>query len=102
MKSNSTVWLCIAAFLGFVVFILYGPAQMRYATLYSVNADQVHVADTPHGCDFTDVPLGNKHCHFEHDINLVHADGGISSENDTFKYSSPVVGVNVDWTRVAE
>ncbi len=41
------------------------PEKERLAREYDVSQDQVFVEPKPHGCDYDDAPLGNKHCHFE-------------------------------------
>src|SRR5438552_5554129 len=44
------------------------PEKEKLAEQYSVSTDKVFVEPKPHGCDFDDAPLGNKHCHFEKEV----------------------------------
>jgi hypothetical protein len=41
------------------------PEQQRIANEYHISKDKVFIEPKPHGCDFNDSPLGNKHCHYE-------------------------------------
>ena len=41
------------------------PEKERLAEKYHVQQRAVFIDQKPHGCDFGDAPLGNKHCHFE-------------------------------------
>lgn len=41
------------------------PENERLADKYGVAKEMVYIAPKPHGCDFDDAPLGNKHCHYE-------------------------------------
>jgi hypothetical protein len=45
----------------------------------------------PHGCDFDDAPLGNKHCHYEKQVDAARA----CSE-------CPVTAVYVSWRKIEE
>src|SRR5262249_54218442 len=39
------------------------PEKERLAHEYHVSQAKVFIEPKPHGCDFDDAPLGNKHCH---------------------------------------
>lgn len=48
------------------------------------------ITPKPHGCDFEDAPLGNKHCHYER-------------KEDTIRNEQQkVIAVYVTWDRVEE
>jgi hypothetical protein len=47
--------------------------QERLAKQYNVSAAKVVVVPEPHGCDFEDAPLGNKHCHYEKVVDVERA-----------------------------
>ena len=40
------------------------PGKYQLALKYNLTEDQVFMDPKPKGCDFTDAPLGDKHCHF--------------------------------------
>ena len=40
-------------------------SRFGYAQKYGIRESNVYVQTKPHGCDFEDAPLGNKHCHFK-------------------------------------
>jgi hypothetical protein len=67
------------------------PEKEKLAEQYNIPQDKVLIQAKPHGCDFDDAPLGNKHCHFEKRI-------------DTVKDcpTCPVKLVYVNWQRVEE
>jgi hypothetical protein len=41
------------------------PEKEKLAIEYNVPEEKVLIEPEPHGCDYDDAPLGNKHCHFE-------------------------------------
>ena len=49
------------------------PEKERLADEYHISQDKVFIEAKPHGCDFYDAPLGNKHCHFEKQMDAVKA-----------------------------
>lgn len=49
------------------------PEADRLAARYQTSKDKVIITPKPHGCDFDDAPLGNKHCHFEKTIDVERA-----------------------------
>ena len=69
------------------------PEKQRLARQYHVSQDAVTIEPKPHGCDFADAPLGEKHCHYEKVV-------------DTYKACSapdcPVGAVSVYWRKVEE
>ena len=42
----------------------------RLADQYHVPKDKIVIEPKPHGCDFDDAPLGNKHCHYEKSVDV--------------------------------
>lgn len=85
--------------IGFVVAVYYVNYYFlqsdsdRLANEYSVPADKVVVDKKPHGCDYNDAPLGEKHCHFE---KVVEVDRECNQPN------CKPVGVYVSWRKVSE
>lgn len=80
------------AVVGFLLLIYWlQPEKEKLADQYHVSVDKVAMEEKPHGCDFTDAPLGNKHCHFEKEV-LPARD----CEN------CPVKAVYVGWKKVDE
>jgi len=81
------------------VIIIYGviwtywltPEQERIAQEYHISKDKVIIEPKPHGCDFDDAPLGNKHCHYEKVVNA-----------DRACPSCGVTNVYVSWRKVEE
>jgi len=69
------------------------PEKQRLAEEYRVNQDQVSVEPKPHGCDFDDAPLGNKHCHYEKVVDVERACPGRDCR---------VTGVYESWKKVDE
>jgi hypothetical protein len=63
----------------------------RFALQYHISPDVVVVEPRPHGCDFDDPPLGNKHCHFEKEVDV---------ERVCPEASCQVTGVYVTWYKV--
>jgi hypothetical protein len=72
---------------------LLTPEKERLADQYHVSQDAVVVEPKPHGCDFDDAPLGNKHCHFEKVV---------TTEKACPSPSCRVTSVYVGWRRVEE
>jgi len=69
------------------------PEADRIADQYHVAADKVVIDPTPHGCDYNDAPLGEKHCHFEKDLNVV---------RECEQPNCKVRAVYVSWRKVSE
>jgi hypothetical protein len=58
--------LVLIAAIGFgVYYFFFMPEKDRLSGRYNVPIERVDAPPKPHGCDFDDAPLGNKHCHFE-------------------------------------
>jgi hypothetical protein len=95
------------ALLGFLLvaaavlaFQFFGPnkhtnvlTESRYgiALKYHLLEDDVDMDPKPAGCDFKDDPAGEKHCHFEQDLNIV---------RECLKPTCPVKHIYVSWHRV--
>jgi hypothetical protein len=69
------------------------PGRYQLALKYGLTVDQVFIDPKPTGCDFTDAPLGEKHCHFEQNVFL---------ERECFTASCPVKRIRVSWYRVRD
>jgi hypothetical protein len=69
------------------------PGKYRLALKYGLTEDEVFMDQKPAGCDFTDAPLGDKHCHFEQDLNVV---------RDCLTPNCPVKRVYVSWHKVRD
>ncbi len=59
------VGLAIVLVIMYLFFSWLTPIQDDLADKYKVSKTDVTVEPKPHGCDFEDAPLGNKHCHYE-------------------------------------
>jgi hypothetical protein len=69
------------------------PEKERLANEYSVSQDKVFIEPKPHGCDFDDAPLGNKHCRYEKQVDVERACPGPDCK---------VTVVYVGWRKVEE
>jgi hypothetical protein len=67
------------------------PEREKLAEEYSIPVSKVIIDEKPHGYDFDDAPLGNKHCHFEKEITPMRECA-----------TCPVTSVYVNWRKVAE
>jgi hypothetical protein len=65
----------------------------RLAEKYHVPQSKIFIRPKPHGCDFADAPLGNKHCHYEQEV---------STEKACLGPDCQVTGVYVSWRKVDE
>jgi hypothetical protein len=85
--------------LGIVVVIIaviitwFTPEAEQLAGQYHVSKDKVVIQPKPHGCDFDDAPLGNKHCHYEKSMDV---------ERDCPSSDCRVLAVYVSWRKVEE
>jgi hypothetical protein len=53
-------------FVGIIAGIYWlTPEEQKLADEYHVPKASVVIESKPHGCDFDDAPLGNKHCHYD-------------------------------------
>jgi hypothetical protein len=69
------------------------PEKTQLAQEYKIAEDKVVVEPKPHGCDFDDAPLGNKHCHYEKSVDVERVCPGPDCK---------VTGVYVSWSKVEE
>jgi hypothetical protein len=69
------------------------PGRYRLALKYHLTVDDVLIDPKPAGCDFTDAPLGDKHCHFEENVYL---------ERECLEPKCPVKRVYVSWRKVRD
>ena len=69
------------------------PERDRLASKYGIAKENVIIDPKPHGCDFDDAPLGNKHCHYEKVVEPERACPGPDCR---------VTGVYVSWRKVEE
>jgi hypothetical protein len=69
------------------------PGKYRLALKYNLTEDQVFMDPKPKGYDFTDAPVGDKHCHFEQSLNVV---------RECLTPNCPVKRVYVSWRRVRD
>ena len=70
-ESTKAAILKFVGWMFAIFFILYWlnvwltPEKQQLAEKYQISQEAVSIASKPHGCDFEDAPLGNKHCHYE-------------------------------------
>ena len=69
------------------------PGKYQLALKYHLTEDQVFMDPKPKGCDFTDAPLGDKHCHYEQSLNVV---------RQCLTPNCPVERVYVSWNKVRD
>jgi len=69
------------------------PGKYQLALKYHLTEDQVFMDPKPKSCDFTDAPLGDKHCHFEQSLNVV---------RQCLTPNCPVERVYVSWHKVRD
>jgi hypothetical protein len=69
--------------------------QSKYAIAlkYNLLEDDVFMDPKPAGCEFTDAPVGDKHCHYEQDLNIV---------RNCLEAKCPVKRVYVSWHKVRD
>lgn len=69
--------------------------QTKYgiALKYHLTEEQVDMDPKPAGCDFSDPPAGDKHCHFEANEYV---------EREGLNPNSPVKRVSVTWRKVRD
>lgn len=58
---------------GYVAYLIFASDQTKLSNEYNVPEDHVFAQPKPHGCDFDDAPLGNKHCHYEKHVDVERA-----------------------------
>jgi hypothetical protein len=69
----------------------FAPLTFKIKVKYGVSDSAITIEPKPHGCEFADAPLGNKHCHYE----------PIVVPEKTCD-TCPVVSVHVAWLKVEE
>jgi hypothetical protein len=95
-ELEKAVWGIVKFAWGVVVFlgIIWGvadwlkPDKEKIAEEYHVSTDAVVINHKPHGCDFEDAPLGNKHCHYEKTVTAYNAQGLQVGGDQTPLYSN--------------
>ncbi len=94
--EHSPSFLCgvSSIFIGLAIVVPWlTPEADRLAEQYHVSEDKIAVEPKPHGCDFDDAPLGNKHCHYEKSVDVTRA-----CPTDDCR----VTAVYVSWRKVEE
>jgi len=69
------------------------PGKYQLALKYHLTEDQVLMDAKPKGCDFSDAPVGDKHCHYEQSLNVV---------RECLTPNCPVKRVYVSWRKVGD
>ena len=69
------------------------PGQYGIALKYNLTMERVVMDPKPQGCDLTDDPPGDKHCHFEQSLNVV---------RECLTPNCPVKRVYVSWHKVRD
>lgn len=79
-------------------------AETKYgiALKYNLTEDQVFMDAKPKDCDFTAVPVGDKHCHFEQSLNVVRECVSLSGTPTAPEANCPVKRVYVSWRKVQD
>jgi hypothetical protein len=90
-KLSIVAGLVVASLL--VVEYWFVPEKVRLAKDYGVPQDKVVIEPKPHGCDYDDAPLGNKHCHYEKIVD---------TEKACPAQDCRITRVYVKWRRVEE
>jgi hypothetical protein len=61
--------LLVLALVGAIIWgvyhLLFVPDSEKLANKYAVPVQRVTAPAEPHGCAFSDAPIGNKHCHYD-------------------------------------
>jgi hypothetical protein len=92
LMGFAVFWAVVAA-IGYVLYLIFASDQARISNEYNVPQDHVFVYPKPHGCDFDDAPLGNKHCHYEKHVDVERACPAPDCR---------VASVYVSWSKVDE
>jgi len=92
LMKIAAFWAVVAA-IGYVLYLIFASDQTKLSNQYDVPQDHVFVQPKPHGCDFDDAPLGNKHCHYEKHVDVERACPGPDCR---------VTSVYVSWSKVDE
>lgn len=82
----------VLVIIGFAIY-WFQPEADRLAEQYHVSKDKVIIEPKPHGCDFDDAPLGNKHCHYEKSVDV---------QRECSRPDCQAVAVYVSWRKIEE
>lgn len=69
------------------------PGKYQIALKYNLLEDDVFMDPKPKDCDFTAAPVGDKHCHFEQDLNVV---------RECLTPNCPVKRIYVSWRKAKD
>jgi hypothetical protein len=69
------------------------PSQYGIALKYNVTMEQVIMDPKPPDCDFSEAPIGDKHCHYEQSLNVV---------RQCLTPNCPVERIYVSWHKVRD
>jgi hypothetical protein len=58
-------------------YLFFGPDSEQLASKYGIPVERVSAPPKPHGCAFTDAPLGDKHCHFDKHVYVSDRNGQV-------------------------
>jgi hypothetical protein len=92
LMKIAAFWAVVAV-IGYVLYLIFASDQTKLSNEYDVPQNHVFVQPKPHGCDFADAPLGDKHCHYEKHVDVERACPGPDCR---------VTGVYVSWNKVDE
>jgi hypothetical protein len=92
LMKIAAFWAVVAA-IGYVLYLIFASDQTKLSNEYDLPQDHVFVQAKPHGCDFDDAPLGNKHCHYEKHVDV---------ERACPRPDCRVTSVYVSWSKVDE
>jgi hypothetical protein len=92
LMKIAAFWAVVAV-IGYVLYLIFASDQTKLSNEYNVPQDHVFAQTKPHGCDFDDAPLGNKHCHYEKHVDVERACPGPDCR---------VTSVYVSWSKVDE
>jgi hypothetical protein len=59
------VAIVVIVAIGFGIYFFFVPDNQQLAFRYSIPEERVSAPPKPHGCAFSDAPLGDKHCHYD-------------------------------------
>ena len=66
-------WMVVAGIVIYFLYNTFAPDKTKLANQYNIPESQILIDPKPHGCDFDDAPLGNKHCHYEKNVQTTKA-----------------------------
>ena len=92
LMKIAAFWAVVAV-IGYVLYLIFASDQTKLSNEYNVPQDHVLAQPKPHGCDFDDAPLGNKHCRYEKHVDV---------ERVCPRPDCRVTGVYVSWSKVDE